>query len=1218
MSQHTRFQKNKLAIAISMILANIGVVGLTGCDSGGDTTSGDNNVVYHETHQPTGTVMGAVKDSNGNPIPNADIYVGTLKTKTNEGGSFAFERVPVMNMAGTNAAADDANAGALIVTVVPPAPKAATDPTYIGASAIVRPEAQIDDSDGGKVTTPSTGVTVFVDGFSVSTGTIVLPEIGASVTGYLRDKNSDAPIANVPVSLDLKSVGGDSTIANEGVEVKWTSLKWGATTEPNGHFVIEHLPKDSIFDFVVGGGEWGFDAKKTDGTPGENGIADQTFRADAVNTLAETELSVIDISNIRVVKFDTNDKIGPYIVTVDKKVATDANGRAILAKGVGASEPIILNFSEVLAEEGARTSSGMIRVVTIAKNGSVQDLENISATVSGSKLTINATIPESTDFDVLLNVANFTDPSSNVLDDGPDAQKDADGKEVVVDKFLYDSFVASAQYIKVILSTYKEPKASADSIKDLVQMSIDNSKAPNNLELLCDDPTTLDTETCAVFSDVDDTSLTGLNNLNSAEDSDGDMQVDADERIAALAEKINTVAFGNNPGRFSNNDVPIGKSAARIKFTHGGAVSYNLQIRDRAGNKLILDPANAGQQVNISGTPGIVRTGTNPPTQGIGYPDAYTANFAIDVESADLLFPYDGTVEMVLRNVNGNNALAPDSIVYIYPVDGFEYVNAPKTITLKDNIPPTAVLQRSYDAKHNATVAGEIEAKFGEGGELSGGTDKINAIPLLAITPRLLNNDNSNSSNPNAYLEFPATLQEEIGTFNGEGKFKPATDVYDATAWDAFIKKEKSRERVVGIAFSENVKKTADPKLSDPKNPDATTPFVAGLSNWVENLDVVVNANIVVENDRPRLFDGADLIDVTVDDVMTLANVDDGKIIDFSGLIKDTSDNVAQNAKVQIADKMPPFVTKSSYQGEKVVIEFNEPISLKPGMRINLSNTNGLSNIALMPANKVSADYVLDGTETLDATKTILTLPTRGWMPIDGGNLGARTVNNEVGILSRRTLFAVADNQSGMALQYPETIYDTVIQAHTNNDHAVLNYEDIADAKGNTWKIAVAQLNVNKPYFAAIDAVGPMKILDATFTVNADNTAKVVFTFNHPLFTIPPITNIFEIKKPKNDDNLNPIFVPFTAIATQSDDKMTLTIALTPATELKIEVGDMFDLVEDAPATPLPFPFDDALANEQLEFVFRSAYAPADDGIVASQYNPDNDPSTQDWPLVAK
>jgi hypothetical protein len=164
-------------------------------------------------------------------------------------------------------------------------------------------------------------------------------------------------------------------------------------------------------------------------------------------------------------------------------------------------------------------------------------------------------------------------------------------------------------------------------------------------------------------------------------------------------------------------------------------------------------------------------------------------------------------------------------------------------------------------------------------------------------------------------------------------------------------------------------------------------------------------------------------------------------------------------------------------------------------------------------------------------------------------------------------------------------VYGNVIQANTDNDHAVLDFSKVPDMKGNTWNKAGVELGMAEPLFAAIDAVGPMKILSATFTAS---TKTVEFKFNHPLYKIlNNVASIFEIQKTDGT------FVPFTASQTLSTDKMTLTIELTP-TVGSIDVGDEFDLVEDAPGT-----YDDALANGQLEFVFRSAYAPADDGVIA-------------------
>ena len=70
----------------------------------------------------------------------------------------------------------------------------------------------------------------------------------------------------------------------------------------------------------------------------------------------------------------------------------------------------------------------------------------------------------------------------------------------------------------------------------------------------------------------------------------------------------------------------------------------------------------------------------------------------------------------------------------------------------------------------------------------------------------------------------------------------------------------------------------------------------------------------------------ADLVQITVADVLSLANDYHQEIMDFSLAVEDTSGNPADNAQVVINDLMPPFVEYAYWDGG-LTIKFNESIA---------------------------------------------------------------------------------------------------------------------------------------------------------------------------------------------------------------------------------------------------------------------------------------------------
>jgi hypothetical protein len=266
-----------------------------------------------------------------------------------------------------------------------------------------------------------------------------------------------------------------------------------------------------------------------------------------------------------------------------------------------------------------------------------------------------------------------------------------------------------------------------------------------------------------------------------------------------------------------------------------------------------------------------------------------------------------------------------------------------------------------------------------------------------------------------------------------------------------------------------------------------------------------------------------DLVQITVDDVLTLANDDHLGIMDFSAVVEDMAGNPADNARVVVTDLLPPFVVSAYWDGD-LVIEFNEPVD------VCIDTTTGCT------ADFVTLMDPLYGARVVDPAPVQLT--TNGAsLSVDAMTLTIPAATIALTAFDRDDQFPGAGVHAD-ALVYAEPIYDTIIaNPLATYNHGRLNTDDIRDANnGNRWadwngtnsygsaaNSLAEPKNANgdwatgfagitggdqcqTPEFAPIDALGDFIITSFPLTfgdTDAPSTFSIVYQFSQPIRYAP-------------------------------------------------------------------------------------------------------------------
>ncbi|WP_428738746.1 beta strand repeat-containing protein [Sulfurimonas sp.] len=585
----------------------------------------------------------------------------------------------------------------------------------------------------------------------------------------------------------------------------------------------------------------------------------------------------------------------------------------------------------------------------------------------------------------------------------------------------YDSTVSN--YTKVQLQIFEEADTNASAATSYSQLTSDS--------LGEDDDEAVQAKSDAFTDVLDETA--GFQQLNSADDDDGLNGADSAQRLNALAQALGA------------SGVTVGQT--RITFTPTGAYGYFVQVTDKS--------ATAKVQSNV-----------------IGVTDALTDN--IDTtNSAD----FDGTATLTLLPTDTNpvevylSNVEPTDIVTITPFDSLGYMGTAVTITLEDNVAPTTILQKSYfagTATSDENSSGTV-VQFGDGGELADTNGElVVGTPYLALNNSLLDNEDASGENVSTGVTPDQTLKTELFDLSvidddTSLPYIDGTGAYDAQAIAAF-NQDSALARTMGVAFSEDIETIG----STP-----TFNGTATVDGWTINNDVIINVHGQTVN--------ADLIDMDVSNILTLANTDHNSVIDYSGITDSTGNaaSSATNAAVVIKDEMAPMVLSATYNesSSNVVITFNEAIALTD------SATSPAVNSVVVLSNGATATYSASATEnqwSLNSDATVLTIPEAAF---------DSTVNS-------RTQWSAA------AYPYPDDNYGQGTDVDVN--HLGLDFSAISDVHGNSWDSYATNTGTRAttaPYFMIAEIPSNFGANIPTFgaTDTTTNAQTVTWTFNQPI-----------------------------------------------------------------------------------------------------------------------
>ena len=714
------------------------------------------------------------------------------------------------------------------------------------------------------------------------------------------------------------------------------------------------------------------------------------------------EVTIQNIGTITANLITSSDDVAPFVTSVNGVVVNAATG--VLNDDLDGTQGLTINFSEPLQQI---VDANSIYVYNTTLN-EVIAVDTFDLNADGYSLTITTTNPIAQDqtFEIYLSVVDFQDAADNSLvavAAAPVFQGDATPS--------YDTAagVTSVGTVKLTLKTFADPVTEAGAVVGLTQLLTDGGSS--NFELL----QTLN----STFADVDTGSVRG-----------DDLTIEQLNEVEAQTRLNNLAATTYAEAGLTSGLASVETNVARIQFTidtdstsatFTESDTYLLELTNQAG---------AAKNVTVVAT-ALVGTTTNDGTQAV---------------TLTLTEGYSGAADLLLVGVEPNDTITISSLTSFGTVDGVA------TRVLTDQVAPTTVEQNSYGQgiKTNATVG----LNYGDGGELADLTPSALGAPIVNITPRLL------TPQAGGELALPvgetwdaikALMQDGNNATTGTtsdgiidvslDNLAANYDAYDAQAFGDW----SVGSRKIGITVSEDVVLSGTP----------TDNASQALTGWTAQNDVLQND----QQDQGAGFT-ADLINVTVPDVVAFANNDHGSVINFTGNITDNSGNTAvagNNAQVVIRDLMPPMLVSAVYNGEQIVLTYNENVVVPDGTVFTLDGDAGDIDIVTTSANTA----VSGSTVTLNRA--------------DFPNLNSEAVFD-------RGLFDHDDN-----ITTPDT------------SHSVIYAADVEDTLGTSWSNwdgAGAPL-VDIPGIAIRDDEGVFILDSGTATAGTATTFSITYVFSH-------------------------------------------------------------------------------------------------------------------------
>jgi hypothetical protein len=778
------FNKSKLSLVVAMVASSVVLVGCEGDSKTTSVTQDSSRIEVTEVVSLKAFVRGIVQDTNGNPVASALVSIGGITARTDSTGAYVLSNVPVSGVA-------DNSGNVLTATALQVSVKSDTR-KYLSATVQVTPsastiitEATSDDANDQNENTEDTLLSVIIfDGMSISAGTTVVPAIGSTVTGVLRDASTGLVIPSTVVALELMGVNGISQQQVQNTTSPFTSygaMNYEVATDANGMFMFEDLPEDSDFDIVVEGYQSGVSIGGTNGgNLGITSIGGSLFAT-------TPEVAIQNIGDIDATPISSNDDVFPFVTSVNG-VVSQTTSPGVLNDDLDGTQGIVINFNEPLAAEVDANSVYMV-------DQTLNELIDVaSATLSADGLTLTVTttsaIPAGSVFTIDLNIADFEDAAQNNITTGP-------GTFMGLSTPSFDSNTNAGGIgiHRLTLQTYREPVIASGAIT-VAQIFEDTSDTEHPILRAISD----------VFIDVD-ADDTGIQQLNSTDNDDGGNDDTADRLRDLAAQTVSDSGIGTNPAIVEVDN-------ARFSFNVTTSTTYLVTLVDSDGDTKNVNLENISNNVSDSG------------------------NGSQELE-LELDNDFSGaSVVLVLDGID------PGDVVTVTPLTDFDTrisASAGST-TLVDQVAAIPVLQNSYG--QGIATSGVANDTYGDGGELSALDSRTMGAPFLNITPRLLVPQAGNGVALPITSIWDTLTAGNVTDINDDDQIDVTSNMagaytgYDAAAIAAWTVGSRS----IGVAFSEDIAVTGTPAFGGTATLSAFTAQNDVIQNDQGNF---VNADLV-------------------------------------------------------------------------------------------------------------------------------------------------------------------------------------------------------------------------------------------------------------------------------------------------------------------------------------------------------------------------------------
>ncbi|NRB37931.1 MAG: hypothetical protein HRU20_05610 [Pseudomonadales bacterium] len=1053
------FKKKQLITAMAVATGTLILAGCVDGDSSNATTTSDSNstsssitedasrfeVIQQETQ--SSDVFGVVQDTNGNAIEGATVSIGGITTTTDSAGAYHLADVPVTGLPpltsdnNGNQTLPVGTAGtALQISIKTP-------DNYLDATVTVTPVAgsnlvatsNFNGSNGGNDTLAAADglmVVVLNEGLAVGAGITVVPAQDATVTGVLRDVDTGKLIANTVVALEFLGVSTinqqqtQDTTGNTG----YSSLPYMATTDSEGKFTITNAPEDAAFSIVVEG--WNATAGNLTFTGnGDLGAATTLTGGDFTTT---PEVAIQHLGDVNVTAMFSADNISPFVTRIDGVVSNA--GRAILNDDLDGTQGIVIHLNEAITTVVDENSVFVVNAASTMTSGASEiiAIETPVLSADGMMLTVTtlAALPAGTEFDIFLQVTDFEDTAENSL--GLDPGGNYLGKALPL--YDYNPNFNTSSFVGLKLEIHQDPIVSSAAVTNLAQIASD-PRGENQYPLLMAVNTNF-------IDNVNDSAVNEISQLNNTDN--GGATTGA--RLQALAAQI--LGSASIPASIEATPANVIVNRARVHFDVAEAMTYNLSIMNEDGMSQTVTASFAdGTDIGLTlGASGVTNVSQ------------------LTVDSA--MFKGQ-TVELLFDNLSTNDVLTVTSLSTL------NTIMAETTLTLVDQVAPTTIVQRSYGLGDKANGLDQVNHDYGQGGELSQIAATTFGTPYLNVTPYLLTPQAGATSlalpRSETWDGLTADFEADItNSTSGELEMDLSNLPANSVAYNAAtIASWTPGARNIGVAFSEDVTVTGTPD---------TAGFTAALSNFTAQNDVLI--------DDQNVATDADLVNIQVDNVITLANADDGQILDFSNNIQDETANVSaatDNARVIIRDMMPPIALSAVYNGDNITITYNEAVSLEDTDTFSLVGVGG----AAANTDELKDDIIDDN---LDANQNVTTVTLD---LLDLNYAGSTLITREVRSFDKLDLFNRGTYDHDNDANTPPVM---VSKPANENVVSILSAPAVRDAANGTSWSNWGGTDVDMPAIAITDATGAhtlaAAISPATLTAG-DLEFVMTYSFNH-------------------------------------------------------------------------------------------------------------------------